>query len=126
MPATTIQVFRRRNGEVPLIKWLDELEENEPRAHRKCLERILSLSSLGNQIRRPLADNLGDGIFELRTQIGRVHYRILYFFYGTNNAVLSHGLTKEGAVPAAAIQLAKDRRAMLLKNSLNLLAEWEL
>jgi phage-related protein len=99
MPQTTIRVFREANGTVPLEEWLKKLEEFEPRAHAKCLQRILLLSRLGNELRRPLADMLRDGIRELRAKKGRVNYRILYFFHGSHCVCLSHGFTKEGEIP---------------------------
>ena len=40
------------------------------------------LSQLGHELRRPLADYLDQGIYELRARIGQVNYRILYFLYG--------------------------------------------
>jgi hypothetical protein len=80
MPQTVIRVFRAANGMVPLRDWLEELEEVEPRAYRKCLAQILLLSQLGNELRRPAADMLRDGIRELRMKVGSVNYRILYFF----------------------------------------------
>ena len=45
-------------------------------------------SAEGHELRRPEADFLRDGIYEL-----------LYFFHGQNVAVLAHGLTKEAEAP---------------------------
>ncbi len=47
---------------------------------------------------------------ELRARIGRVNYRILYFFHGRNVALLAHGLTKEAEVPAAELNRAIERK----------------
>jgi len=46
----------------------------------------------------------------LRPSYQDVQYRILYFFSGKGVAVLSHGITKEGAVPDAEINRAIDRK----------------
>ena len=53
----------------------------------------------------------------LRTSFGmaspsyqRLNYRILYFFSGRDLVVLSHGITKEGAVPGVEIERAIDRK----------------
>jgi len=64
----------------------------------------------GHELRRPVADFLRDGIYELRPSYQGVHYRILYFFTGKNVAVLSQGITKEGAVPDVAINRAIERK----------------
>jgi phage-related protein len=125
MPLTVIQVFRDEDGSIPIREWLDELETTEPRAYRKCLQRILHLEQLGNELRRPLADILRDGIYELRVKVERVNYRILYFFSSQNVCCLSHGLTKERNVPNSDIDLALRRRRLVEKNRNKYTAEWE-
>jgi phage-related protein len=72
--------------------------------------RIRLLAEMGHRLRRPHADYLRDGIYELRTRTGHVNYRLLYFFHGRDVAVLAHGLTKEDKVPEADIERAIQRR----------------
>jgi phage-related protein len=124
MPQTAVRLFREADGRIPLTDWLDNLEESEPKAFRKCLQRILLLEQFGYELRRPLADTLRDGIYELRIRHGNVHYRILYFFFGPNLACLSHGLTKEGKVPDADIDLAVKRKKLVQQNPDKYTAEW--
>lgn len=125
MPQTVVHVFRAADGTVPLAGWLNELEEREPLAYRKCLQRILRLAAIGNELRRPLADILRDGIYELRIKVGSVNYRILYFFCGSNVAYLSHGLTKKSKVPSADIDLAINRKSLVTKEPDKYTAELE-
>ena len=113
MPQTEVRAFRDDRGSVPLQAWFDELEASEPRAFQKCLALILQLEEKGHELRRPTADILRDGIHELRAKVGRVNYRVLYFFYGKNVACCSHGLTKEGAVPAGAIDAATKAKGLV-------------
>ena len=61
------------------------------------------MAAFGHELRRPLADLLRDGIYELRIRKGRVNYRILYFFHGQGLAILGHAITKEDAVPGVEI-----------------------
>src|SRR5438132_383583 len=82
MPQTTLLVFRAASGTVPLLEWLDGLESSAPKAYARCLARILLLEQFGFELRRPSADILRDGIWELRAKLGTVHNRILYFFCG--------------------------------------------
>jgi hypothetical protein len=82
-------------------------------AYDKCLARISRLAELGFELRRPEADFLRDGLYELRVRRGHVNYRILYCFHGRDVAVLAHALTKEDAVPAADIRRALERKALL-------------
>lgn len=71
---------------------------------------------LGHELRRPEADYLEEGIYELRIGRGHVNYRILYFFHGQNVTLLAHALSKEGKVPAADVERALKRRAAFIRN----------
>ena len=62
-------------------------------------------------LRRPEADYLRDGIYELRVKVQGVNYRMLYFFHGRVAIVLSHGIVKqEAAVPLTEIERVKPRK----------------
>ena len=112
MPATKVVFFQDEGGEVPLLEWLDSLPK-KPKA--KCIARIHRLRDLGHDLRRPEADFLRDGIYELRVGFGGVNYRMLYFFHGQTAAVVSHGCTKERMVPVKEIELAIQRKAKFEK-----------
>jgi hypothetical protein len=125
MPRTLIRVFRAPDGTDPLVDWLNDLEEREPRAFAKCIQRILLLSTLGSELRRPHADLLRDGIHELRAKVGRVNYRMLYFFCGSNEACLTHGFTKEGTVPNSEIEFGLKAKRLVERDLAKYTAEWE-
>ena len=91
MPRIKVVIYREEDGDSPLLEWLDTLPA---KAQDKFRVRIERLKELGHELRRPEADFLRDGVYELRARIGSVNYRILYFFYGKMCVVLSHGLTK--------------------------------
>ena len=110
MPQTEVSFYQEADGEVPVLDWLRELERRDPRALEKCRAAIERLAGLGHELRRPQADMLRDGIYELRVRVGRVNYRVLYFFHGRGVALLAHGLTKEKAVPQADIERALERK----------------
>jgi phage-related protein len=111
MPQTQLVFFRDDDGTVPVRDWLLELQHRNRRAFAKCVVRIRRLAELGHELRRPEADLLRDGIYELRVRDGRVNYRILYFFHGRNVAILAHALTKEDKVPKSDIDRAGKRKA---------------
>jgi phage-related protein len=67
-------------------------------------------------VRRPIADYLRDGVYELRIGLQCVNYRILYFFHGTEIVVASHGLIKERIVPPKEIDLAVRRMNQYLND----------
>jgi phage-related protein len=96
--------------EVPVLDWLKELRRADQPAYARSVAAIARLAEFGHELRRPLADILGDGIYEPRIRKGRVNFRILYFFAGRNVAILAHALTKEGKVPKADIERALRRK----------------
>ncbi len=107
MPRTRVVLYREEDGTVPLLEWLDSLPS---RAVAKCRVRIERLAQLGHELRRPEADLLRDGIYELRIGLQGRNYRMLYFFHGQVAAVLSHGLVKERAVPPKEIDRAVEEK----------------
>ena len=109
MPLTTVLLYRETDGTVPLYDWLDTLQ---PKARQKCLVRVRRLREVGFELRRPEADYLRDGIFELRTAFERRNFRMLYFFQGASVAVISHGIVKEAIVPQREIDLALSRKQL--------------
>ena len=114
MPQTRLLFFQDANGAAPVWEWLKNLRTRNPRAYAKCVVRIRRLVELGHELRRPEADLLRDGIYELRARLGTVNYRILYFFHGRNVAVLAHAITKENEIPAVEIKRALERKRTFL------------
>ena len=115
MPATELHYYQE-DDEVPVYEWLSDLRDKDRKALTSCLAKIRMLAASGHELRRPHADYLRDGIYELRVRQGRVNYRILYFFHGKNVALLVHALTKEKAVPVADIERAIRRKQRYEQN----------
>lgn len=109
MPETSIRYFRDDDGTSPFLDWLTTLQSHNAKAFEKCLFILDLLQRFGRELRRPHADSLRDGVYELRTRVGRVNYRILYGFVGKDVVLVSHGLTKEKNVPGREIDLAAMR-----------------
>ncbi len=118
MPATEVIFYRDDDREqtVPIVKWL---EAQSNRVQAKCQAYLKQLEDSGHELRRPVADFLRDGIYELRPSYQSVQYRMLYFFPrpdkskpGTprKTVVVSHGLVKGGAVPDVEIDRAVERK----------------
>lgn len=99
--------YQDDDGTVPVLEWLDTLS---PKAQDKWRVRIERLQELGHELRRPEADYLRDGIYELRVGLQGMNYRILYFFHAKVAAVLTHGLIKERTVPARDLDEALRRK----------------
>jgi phage-related protein len=100
-------MFRESDGSVPLLEWLASLP---PKPRAKCLAWLERLRNSGHELRRPVADYLRDGVYELRIGLRGANYRVLYFFHGREVVVAAHGLMKERIVPPKEIDLAVRRR----------------
>jgi hypothetical protein len=126
MPQTTLLVYRKKPGNVPLTEWLDYLERVEPKAYIACLDFIQQLERFGHELRRPIADKVEGKIHELRPKVGKVHYRVLYFFCGKNVACMTHGFTKEGPIPPIEIDRANTARKLVESDQDRYTADWEI
>jgi hypothetical protein len=105
MPPTLV-LFYAENDVAPFLVWFDSLSAA---VQNKLIARLELLRGRGHELRRPHADLLRDGVYELRAVSQHVNYRILYFFHG-QTAVISHGITKEAAVPRGEINLVMQRK----------------
>lgn len=86
--ATKVTFFQDANRCVPLRSFLDEAARRDRRVVAKLRARIRMLEAEGRNLRRPVADCLRDGIYELRAQFGHVNYRLLYFFLQSDVVVV--------------------------------------
>jgi phage-related protein len=117
MPATRIVLFQDAKGEIPVLKWLNKLATHDKKGYANCVARIEQLAEYGFELRRPAADFLRDGIYELRAKHVRVQYRILYFFHGQNVVILAHAIIKEdNEVPERDIELALTSKDLFVLN----------
>jgi phage-related protein len=111
---TQVVFYRETSGRVPTLDWLSELP---PKAQARCRALIERLQTFGHRLRHPHSHVLRDGIYELRTRIGTVRYRMLYFWHGNVAAVISHGIVKKSAaVPTREIERAIRRRREFERN----------
>ena len=109
MARTLVVFYKDGEGNVPVLEWLDALPA---KIQDKCVVKIERLRELGHELRRPEADLLRNGIYELRVGREGMNYRILYFFHGRVAAVLAHGFTKEREVPSKDIERALERKRL--------------
>jgi phage-related protein len=112
MPETHVVFYQEADGRAPVVLWLQELLKSNERAWANCRARIELLAQFGHELRRPAADYLREGIYELRAKQGHVQYRLLYFFHGRQVTVLAHALTKEDEVPRTDIERAIKRKKL--------------
>jgi phage-related protein len=109
VPRTLAVCYKNREGNVPVLEWLDLLPV---KIQDKCVVKIERLSELGHELRRPEADLLRNGIYELWVGWEGKNCLILYCFQGRIAAVLAHGIIKEREVPAKEIERALKRKRL--------------
>jgi hypothetical protein len=68
MPRISVVFYQGDAQTVPVLDWLDSLPA---KAQDKCRVRIERLRDLGHELRRPEADYLRDGNYELRVGLQR-------------------------------------------------------
>jgi len=101
------QVIFYRNilGRCPTEKFINGLPYDDA---EEVVASIAALRELGNKARRPLADYLEDGIYELRARRLQRQFRVLYTFLGKEAILLLTGFVKKSkAVPAKTLRKAK-------------------
>ena len=86
----------------------------------KVFAYIDELRKQGHNLRRPLADYVHDGIYELRPKSNR----LFYFFFLRENAVIVHAIKKKTyEIPKKDIELCVKRKRYIEQNKTNIAQE---
>ena len=87
-------------GESPVLSEIESLSQKE---RAKVLAYVSFLEEKGEELRRPIADYLGGGLYELRPK----RHRVLYFFLLRSHAVIVHLFRKKSdRIPEAEKRIA--------------------
>jgi phage-related protein len=104
--------FRTEAGNEPVREWLKNLSRSECKIIGKDILKVQFIWPVG----RPLVDNLGDGIWEIRSRLENRIARTL-FTVVDEEIVLLHGfIKKQTKTPTDELNLAKKRKKQYLKN----------
>ena len=82
-----VYFFIEKDGSSPVEKFIGELTEKE---RAKVRAYIKILREFGHNVRRPIADYLKEGIYELKPQA----HRVFYFYFMKDSVVLLHMIRK--------------------------------
>lgn len=104
MASKTAIYYPDARGETPALKFLLGLGQDE---QQKAFAYVSYLEEQGERLRRPIAEYLGDRIYELRPK----QVRILYAFAGQYAVILHAFRKKTGPVPPSEKRLAQTRLA---------------
>ena len=100
----SICFFIDERGENPVKEFIENLPLKD---QARVLAYLDELKKQGHQMRRPMADYLGEGIYELRPRDNR----IFYFFFLRESAVLPHAIKKRtDKIPQGDLNLCHKRK----------------
>jgi len=103
--------FRTEAGNEPVREWLKRLPRDECQSVGVDILKAQSAWPIG----KPLVDNLGDGVWEIRSRLGNRIARTL-FVVVDEEIVLLHGFFKKTQrTPAEELKLAKQRKHQYLQ-----------
>ena len=97
--------FRTEQGHEPVRKWLKSLALEVMKEIGSDIERV----QWQWPVSKPLVDGLGGGLYEVRTKVERVQYRVL-FCITKSNMVLLHGFVKKARTAPDDISLGRERQ----------------
>ena len=104
--------FKTETGNEPVREWLKEL----PKEECKTIGTDILTVQYAWPIGKPLVDNLGDGIWEVRSRLGNRIARTLFAVID-EEIVLFHGfIKKQWKTPKDDLDLAKKRKRQYLKD----------
>lgn len=102
-----IRFFKTSNGSEPVRKWLKELSEEE----KKIIGADLKVVAFNWPIGMPLVKSLGEGLWEVRSNLPGSKIGRTMFFMHKKNIILLHGFIKKTQkTPTREINLARKRK----------------
>lgn len=104
--------FKTESGNDPVRDWLRDL----PRKERHSIGEDLLTVQHAWPVGKPLVDNLGDGMWELRSRLPNRIARMLFMF-SRGEIVVFHGFIKKTQkTPTQELELARRRKRIYEQN----------
>ena len=102
--------FKTETGNEPVREWLKELSKED----RKAIGTDILSVQYAWPVGKPLVDNLGDGIWEVRSRLDNRIARTLFAMVN-QEIVLLHGfIKKQQKTPSDELELARKRKRLYL------------
>jgi phage-related protein len=103
----TVRFFRTETGSEPIRDWIKEHSKDE----MKLIGEDIRTVQFSEQWKAPLVKYLGNGLYEIRTNLFYTTSRVFFFVEG-GEMILVHGLSKKTQkTPKADLALALKRKA---------------
>jgi phage-related protein len=104
--------FKTESGNEPVREWLKDLPKEDCKTIGADIQTVQYVWPVG----KPLVDNLGEGIWEVRSRLGNRIARTLFAIVD-EEIVLLHGfIKKQQKTPQDELDLAKKRKKQYLQN----------
>jgi len=116
-----VEMYEKLDGKIPVLDFILNLS---PKQQAKIYREIDLLEKFGNELHYPHVDTIkGDkykGLWELRIEFASNIFRIFFFLYKKNNAILLHGIVKKKQkTPKNELDVALDRMKDYLRRERN-------
>ncbi|MFZ0314091.1 MAG: type II toxin-antitoxin system RelE/ParE family toxin [Candidatus Korobacteraceae bacterium] len=106
MPEVPVRFYSAETGREPVLEWLRSLAREDRRTIGLDLMRV----QLGWPIGMPLVRSLGEGLWEVRSQLPSRRTARLILCFHVENIIVLHGFIKRTrTTPADDLTLAKRR-----------------
>lgn len=103
------EFYRTDKGEEPVRSFLKAL----PKSHMKAIGADIRTLEYGWPIGMPVCKHLDDGIWEVRTSVETLIYRVLFCLHEQHLVLLNAFLKKTQKTPKRELDLAIERRTKL-------------
>ncbi len=106
-----VKFFRQEGGKEPVRDWLKSTSAED----RKLIGENIKTVQWGWPLGMPLVRSIGNGLWEIRTDLPRRIARVI-FCIRKEHIVLLHGfIKKQQKTPAADLAIARDRKKEIQK-----------
>jgi len=113
MSKKNVVYYINADGSNPVLKEINNLSFKDK---QKIMAYVSLLEETGEGLRRPVADYVGDKLYELRPKL----HRVLYFFMLKDYAIIVHCFRKKtDKLPAYEKEIALKRRQDFLERYQN-------
>ena len=104
--------FQTDMGNEPVREWLKDLSKDDCKAIGTDILTVQYAWPIG----KPLVDNLGEGIWEVRSRLDNRIARTLFAMIDQEMVLLHGFIKKQQKTPADELELAKKRKKQYLQN----------
>jgi phage-related protein len=88
----SVEFYLDSDGDSPILDWYESLDE---KTKAKLIWIFQLLETNGIDVGMPYIKPLGDKLYEVRAEVNRNAFRVIYFLYTGRRFVLLHGFQKK-------------------------------